>query len=224
MDYTELIKQELRFANRLLGLDKRHWNRRAKLKIRPENEVELALILIQGESHSFLRGVKSSIKENNLRAGGCLLRSLLESTANAFWITQDKTGKRARRYVALIDEFDESLSNIKANKANRIPKDVSNWTTSSAEDRLKAFSPQASLVWDYCSIFIHPSPTYMSLRRGYDKVLNYVLGQANTYTLTTRHIMLDNSSAFDVGEARILNKMALELLNEKTPLNQGVWR
>lgn len=221
MDYHELSKRELRFTNRILKFDIRNWDRRNKNLIKPEDETQFALILIQAENHAFLRGIKSSVRETNLRAAGSLLRSLLESTANAHWIATDKTGGRASKYVAVIDNYSEYLDRVKANNLTRIAKDAGNWTTSSAEDRLKSFSPQAGMVWDYCSVFTHPSPTYMSLQPGVDKVLNFVIGQANTYALTTRHIMLDSSALFDINESELLNRMAGELLADKLP-RQGL--
>ena len=222
MNYGELIKKELLFTNRILRFDIRYWDRREKYLTKPKNETELALILIQAESHAFLRGVKSSIKEINLRVAGSSLRSLLESTANAHWITEDKSGKRAARYVSVIDNYSKNLDNIKLNNLARIPKNASSWTSSSAEDRLNAFSPQAGLVWDYCSVFTHPSPTYMSLHSGRDKVLNYVAGQANAYALTTRYIMLNSSNLFNREEAKWLDKVTRELLEDKAPMNAGV--
>jgi hypothetical protein len=219
MNYTDHSKKELLFANRILRFDIRYWNRRSEFQIRPANETELALILIQAESHAFLRGIKSNIKDTNLRAAGSLLRSLLESTANAYWITADKTGKRALRYVSVTDNYGEYLDNLESNSQARISKEASSWTSSSAEDRLMAFSPQACMVWDYCSVFTHPSPTYMSLHRGLDKVLNYVIGQANIYALTTRHIMLDSSNVFNAHETKLLNKLAEEQLIDKMPFN-----
>lgn len=220
MSYAELVRKEIRFTNRILSFDRKYWDRRNGSQIAPKNETELALILIQGESYAFLRGIKSSVKENNLRAAGSLLRSLLESTANAYWITEDKTGKRATRYVATTDSFSEYLENVKANNLVRIPEAVRSWTSSSAEDRLKAFSPQAGMVWDYCSIFIHPSPTYLSLHPGAEKVLHYVIGQANTYALTARHIMLDKSELYNSKERKYLDMMAAELLLDKLSINQ----
>lgn len=219
MNYPDHIKKEILFTNRLLRFDLRYWKRREKFQIAPRNEMELALILIHSESHAFLRGIKSSVKENNLRVAGSVLRSLLESTANAYWISVDKTGKRAKKYFAVMDNYGDYLDNLGSNSMQRIPKDVSSWTSSSAEDRLKAFSPQAGMVWDYCSVFTHPSPTYMSLHRGAPKVLDYVIGQANTYTLTTRHIILDNCDVFNDREAKYLDSLAQELLIDKLPLN-----
>jgi len=118
-----------------------------------------------------------------------------------------------------MDNYSDYLDNLRSNSMVRIPKEVSSWTTSSAEDRLKAFSPQAATVWDYCSVFIHPSPTYMSLHEGAPKVLDYVIGQANTYTLTTRHIILDNCAVFNDRETKLLNTLAEQLLIDKLPIN-----
>lgn len=223
MDYSGHIKKEFQFTNRVLSFDRRYWKRREKYQIRPANETELALILIQAESYALLRGIKSSVKDTNLRVAGSLLRSLLESTANAYWITIDKSGKRAAKYVSVMDTYGEYLEGLKLKSDTRIPKEVSNWTKSSAEDRLNAFSPQACIVWDYCSAFTHPSPTYMSLESGKSKVLDYVIGQANTYAVTTRQIMLDNESTmFNAREAELLNKMMVELLEDKLPFNVGL--
>jgi len=224
MNYFELSKKELVFTNRILRFDKKYWDRRSAYQIKPKNETELALILIQGESYAFLRGIKSSVKENNLRAAGSLLRSLLESTANAYWITEDKTSKRASRYISLTDNFGEHLDKIKIDGLTRIPREASSWTTSSAEDRLKAFSPQAGMVWDYCSVFTHPSPAYLSLQPNVNKVLNYVIGQANTYALTTRHLMLGNGELFDDKESKFLFKLAAELLADKLPVRSNSLR
>ena len=92
------------------------------------------------------------------------------------------------------------------------------------EDRIQAFSPQAGMVWDYCSAFTHPSPTYMSLHPGLDKVLDYVIGQANTYALTTRHIMLSNSILLNEREATLLAKLASIVLADKLPRNQETYQ
>jgi hypothetical protein len=222
MNYADHTRRELLFTNRVLRFDVRYWARREKYSIVPKDETELALLLIQAESHAFLRGIKSSVRENNLRVAGSSLRSLLESTANAYWIVTDKTGKRAKKYVAITDNYSDYLDNLEPNQMARIPKTASEWTSSSAEDRLKAFSPQALMVWDYCSAFTHPSPTYMSLHRGAPKVLNYVIGQANTYAVTNRYIMLDSPSLFNGTEAKLLNVFAQELLKDKLPQNLGV--
>jgi len=101
MDYFEHTKTEIKFTNRILSFDKRYWARREKHRLAPKDEVELALVLIQSESHAFLRGIKFSVKENNLRVAGIILRSLLESTANAYWIATDTSGKRAKKYRLL---------------------------------------------------------------------------------------------------------------------------
>lgn len=212
MNYPDHTRRELLFTNRLLRFDLRYWAKREKLPVAPKNETELALELIHSESHALLRGVKSSIKEGNLRVAGSILRSLLESTANAYWISVDKTGRRAKKYVAIMDNYGDYLGKIGPSSIVRIPKDVSNWTSSSMEDRLNAFSPQAGMIWDYCSAFTHPSPTYMSFHRGVPRVLNYVIGQANTYTLTTRHIILQTCNMFDEKEVKYLNYLAQELL------------
>lgn len=224
MNYTEHTRKELLFTSRVLRFDIRYWARREKHLIAPKNETELALLLIQAESHAFLRGIKSSVKENNLRVAGSVLRSLLESTANAYWIVTDKSGKRAKKYVAIIDNYSGYLDSLESNSMARIPKSASEWTTSSAEDRLKAFSPQALMVWDYCSAFTHPSPTYMSLHRGAPKVLDYVIGQATTYAVTNRYIMLDNGDFFNASEVKLLNSFAQELLRDKLPQNLGITR
>lgn len=219
MDYTEHTRKELLFANQILRFDIRYWERREKHQITPKDEKELALALIQSESHAFLRGIKFSVKDNNLRVAGLTLRSLLESTANAHWISADKSGKRAKKYMAVMDNYSEYLDKLGSNGMTRIPKEVSDWTTSSAEDRLKSFSPQAGMVWDYCSAFTHPSPTYMSLHRGAPKVLDYVIGQANTYALTTRHIIFDSCDVYNDQETKFLNNLAHQLLIDKLPQN-----
>ena len=218
MDYHELIKKELLFTNRILGFDRRFWDKQSELQIKHCNEKELALKLIQSESHAFLRGVKSSVRESNLRAAGSLLRSILESTANTHWIILDKEGKRAERYIAVTDNFNEYLDLVKASNLKRLPEAIRDWTTSSTEDRINALSPQAGMVWDYCSVFTHPSPTYMSLHPGIDKVLHYVISQANSYALTIRYLMLQETKLFGEKEAKLLDKMAVQLLIDKLPV------
>lgn len=176
-------------------------------------------MLIHAESNAFLRGIKSSVKENNLRVAGSALRSLLESTANAQWIVTDTSEERAKRYLAVTDNYSGHLDSLGSSSMARIPKEASSWTDSSAEDRLQAFSPQAGIVWDYCSAFTHPSPTYMSLHRGAPRVLDYVIGQANTYALTARYIMLDSCEVFSAREAKLLEALAKQALIEKSPFN-----
>lgn len=217
MNYDDQIKKELLTTNRILAFDRRHWDRREKSQLISSNETEQAMMLIQTETYAFLRGIRSSIKEENLRAAGSLLRSLLESTANAQWILEDKSGNRASKYVAVTDNYTEYLNSVKTNNLTRIPESVRKWTTSSAEDRINAFSPQAGMAWDYCSAFTHPSPTYMSLHLGLAQVLNYVIGQANTYAFTSRYLILHMAGMYNKTESKFLDKMAVEILISKTP-------
>ena len=216
-DYTEQTKIELRQANRILSFDKRFWLRREMLKINPKNSLETALNMIQSENYAYLYGIKSSVREKNLRVAGSLLRSLLESTANAHWLIRDKTGKRAGKYVDSVQDFTDYV-NETGNKntftIDNLPREASTWTTSSAEDRINSFSPQAKVVWDYCSIFTHASPSYLALNEGADKVLNYVVSQANTYALTARYLIKSSTDVYDKREKKFLDTMANELLRK----------
>lgn len=216
-DYTELTRLELRQTNRILNFDIRFWRRRELLEIKQKDNLVTALNMIQSENYAYLRGIKSSVKEENLRVAGSLLRSLLESTANAHWLIEDKTGKRAGRYVDSVKEFTDYV-NKTGNRVtftiDNLPKEASTWTTSSAEDRINLFSPQAKAVWDYCSIFTHASPSYLALHEGSDKVLNYVISQANTYALTARYLIKSSVDLYDKREKKFLDTMANELLKK----------
>jgi hypothetical protein len=211
------IRNGLRRSIRILSFDKRYRNRKEALHVTQSSNIELALDMIQAENHAYLKGIHSSVKEQNLRVAGSLLRSLLESTANAHWLTQDKTGKRAKRYVQSTRAFTDYV-NKTGNKAtltiDKLPREATSWTTSSAEDRINFFSPQAGIVWDYCSIFTHASPSYLALHEGLNKVLSYVISQANTYALTARLTIDDSSNVYDDREKKFLYEMSHEVLLE----------
>jgi len=213
----EHIKKEIKRSNRILNFDRRSWHRRDVAGVSTVNHLDLALNMIQSENYEYLRGIKASIKDKNLRVAGSLLRSLLESTANAHWLTQDKTGKRATRYIKSTEQFTEYV-NKTGNKTtftiDKLSREASTWTTSSAEDRINFFSPQAGVVWDYCSIFTHASPSYLALHQGLNKVLTYVIAQANTYALTARLIIKESSSIYNVNEKKFLDKIAREVLKD----------
>lgn len=211
------IKQQLRRLNRILSFDRRFWDRREVEGINPNGNLERALAMIQIENYAYLRGIKSSVKEQNLRVAGSLLRSLLESTANAHWLIQDKTAKRAGKYVNSTNEFTDyvnSTGNKQTFTIDKLPREVTSWTTSSAEDRINLFSPQAGVVWDYCSIFTHASPSYSALHEGLSKVLMYVISQANTYALTVRLTFKDEVEVYNSREKKFLDTMALEVLTD----------
>lgn len=215
MDVSERRRKDIKFTNRILGFDRRFWDRRDVAGTKPLNNLERALYMVQSENYAYLRGIKTSVREENLRVAGSLLRSLLESTSNAHWLTLDKTGKRADKYVASTNEFTD-YANKTGNKQtftiDKLPREATSWTTSSAEDRINLFSPQAGVIWDYCSIFTHASPSYLALHDGLDKVLDFVIYQANTYAVTTRHIINDSIDIYAPLEKKFLNKLADEVL------------
>lgn len=212
------LDYELKFANRLLRFDDRSIKRIQDSK-HPSNPIEAVMILMIIESHELLRGVRSGVKEENLRVAVGTLRSLLETAANIYWILQDTSGKRAEKYVRNMSSLSKYLNELGIKgtiRGIRLPKNLGSWTTSSAEDRVNAFSPDAGIVWDYCSLFTHGSPTGHSLHGNLPKVLDFALGQANVYALTIRHIVCDNSRIYTQQEYGYLERIALELLKDKT--------
>jgi len=209
------IKKELKQTNQILSFDKKFLHRNKSIAKTADDNLELALAMIQSESHEYLRGIKLNVQEKNLRVAGSTLRSLLESTANAQWLVEDKSGKRASRYINSTKGFIDYVNktgNKQTLTIEKLPKEVTSWTTSSAEDRINLFSPQAGVVWDYCSIFTHASPSYIALQDGLDKVLCYVISQANTYALTARLIIKQDSNIYDTRERKFLDSMANEML------------
>lgn len=215
-DYRDLIKEQLAFTNRLLRFDARSMARWGKQRVKAINELETALLLINNESHAYMRAIKDSTRDYNLRAAGSLLRSLLESTANAHWIIIDKSEERAIKYVAVAITYDNYLRSIQPGSDERIPQSTRDWTNSAVEHRLEKFSPNAGLIWDYCSAFTHPSATYMSLQDGMEKVLHFVIEQTNTYILTSRMLTATNTQLFNEKEQEYL----LRLTNERLSAHQ----
>lgn len=139
----------------------------------------------------------------------------MESTANTHWITQSNNSKRIKRYAEAPKKFQEYTKSLGVNYGDRLSQSQVSWTTSTSEDRLAEFSPQALLIWDYCSMFTHANPSYVGLYKNTDKVLDFIAGQAYTYAITARFIMSQSSSLYSKREARFLENLAEEDLKRK---------
>jgi len=188
--------------------------RKEHLSQEPMDTVAIAVL---SESHDYLKGAMGAIKGNNIRSAGSLLRSQLESAANIYWIGEDKSEKRAKKYLKTIDsltEYMDNMSEYMKGPDTRIPLDVSRWTSSSAEDRLKFFSPQALLIWDYCSLFTHAQPSLIQyvLRSPSDKVPLFISGQVVVYALTVRHIIGEYTQLLNKKEEAQLMALTTRLM------------
>lgn len=206
------------FAVRLLAFDRKHWNNDVEADIDNAATKDDALNILLTETHAHLRGIVACLKEDNLRSAGTLLRPILEATANASWIIDDKSNERNRagRYIDSIKNFNEHLESLQKNgklDGIRIPKTVLSWSESEAEHRINKFSPQAGLVWDYCSIFTHASGSYLGLHHNTDKLAAYILVQANSYAVTIRRMVAEDSKLFEKTEIVALDRMVNEMIN-----------
>lgn len=205
-----------RTATKLYHLDQTI-TRRFDRDSSPKNQKDIVAMAVISESHDYFKSCMHAIKGGNLRSAGSLLRSLLESSANVFWIFEDNSNKRAVKYLntikTLSDHMDKLLGQMQ--KPNqRIPLEISKWTTSSAEDRLRSFSPMALMIWDYCSLFTHAQPSLIQylLESKSGKVPLFIAGQAVVYALTIRLFIADETSLITENEREKLLTMTAEVV------------
>lgn len=212
--YSERKKVALNIATRIYRLDRSILQRTGE---RDLSKKESACVAIISESHDYLKASMNAVRGSHLRSAGSLLRSLLESTANLDWILADKSGKRAEKYMATTDELTEYMDSLlgKVQLPNqRIPQEPSNWTTSSAEDRIRAHSPQALMIWDFCSHFTHAKPSmiqYLSLSTN-EKVPAFISIQSVAYALTTRALIAKHTNLVSDKEQARLSSMINDLM------------
>jgi hypothetical protein len=217
----EILPNTLPIVRRLLRFDKDVVRRRNKENQQPNNKIEEALSFIFAENDALFEAIYKLILDNNLRSSGILLRSLLESTANAHWITSKDVEERAEKYCGTIENYTNHMADISpglisASRDIRIPKSVTDWTDSSADDRIAHLSPYAPIIWDYLSPFTHVSPSFLShgLVPGRFLTLAYFLvDQALSYALTTRMLIVQNSQVFNEAEMRRISKLTEDYIN-----------
>lgn len=205
-----------RMATRLYRLD-RFVLMRAENDVSRKGDKDKVSIAVISESHDYLRACMDAVKGNHLRSAGSLLRSLLESSANIFWIFESKSDKRAKKYLNTVETLSahmDSLLGQMQTPDQRIPLEISSWTTSSAEDRLKAFSPLALMIWDYCSLFTHAQPSLIQylLQSKNAKVPHFIASQAIIYALTVRLFIAEETTLITVKEKERLLEMTSEIM------------
>jgi hypothetical protein len=191
-------------ARRVLRFDKDVVHRRNQERPPALDEVGQALSMIFAENNALFEAIYGLVRENNLRAAGILLRSLLESTANAHWITFKDSKSRASKYCHAVEAFSMYMAQIAPELIGhqeqiRLLPNVAAWTTSSTEDRIKHLGPYTLFIWDYCSRFTHTGPAFYSHEDTSGKSLElvwFITNQTVSYALTARMIIAQSESGF----------------------------
>lgn len=213
-DYTKMIETELEVAVKLLAFE---GEVRARVGVPEDQNSELfmSIGINLSESREYLESIYALTETRSLRSAGAILRCLLESTANINWIlhNKQKTDARSKKYVASIKKYSEftALVGKDGKISERIPKIVAQWTRSSEETRILTFSPHAGRVYDFCSHFTHASPSSQHLYGDVDKILYFIVSQANVYFITSRALINYHTSFFTETESLHIQKVSIQM-------------